>query len=243
MTLRLLVRTLARRLLMSTVRPLVAPLANHLLDADARNIERWRYRQSLAETGRFVEEHLPAVPSCRSAAELLGQAAALVRDGAADGLVCEFGVYRAASLNRLADLLPGRTVWGFDSFAGLPADWRDRFPRGTYAVRRLPRVRRNARLVQGWFDDTLAPFLAEHPGPALLLHVDCDLYASTRTVLDAFAGRLTPGTVLVFDEYFNYPGWQQEEYRAFHEFVERTGARFEYVGYCRYAEQVAVRLL
>ena len=55
---RLGARTLGKKALMSTLYPLLRPLVEAVIDADTRNIERWRYRQSLAETGRFVEEHL-----------------------------------------------------------------------------------------------------------------------------------------------------------------------------------------
>ena len=32
--------------------------------------------------------------------------------------------------------------------------------------------------VPGFYNESLAPFLAAHPGPVRLLHVDCDLYSS-----------------------------------------------------------------
>ncbi|MEW6752168.1 MAG: TylF/MycF/NovP-related O-methyltransferase [Candidatus Latescibacterota bacterium] len=245
MTVRLLLRTLARRGLISLAYPLLRPLVDALLTADSRNIERWRQRRALEETGRFVEECMPRVPSHRCAAELLRHAvrAAQESGGEGDGLVCEFGVYRGATLNRIARLLPRATVWGFDSFAGLPEDWRDRFPRGTYAVKGLPRTRPNVRLVKGLYHETLGPFLLEQPGKARFLHIDCDLYSSTQTVLQAFAARIVPGTVLLFDEFFNYPGWQEGEYRAFAEWLERDAVRVEYLGYCRYAEQVAVQVV
>jgi hypothetical protein len=55
------------------------------------------------------------------------------------------------------------------------------------------------------------------------------------------ARRLLAGVaVIVFDEHFNYPGWQGGEFKAFAEFVETRGVSFEYLGYCRYYEQVAV---
>jgi hypothetical protein len=53
---------------------------------------------------------------------------------------------------------------------------------------------------------------------------------------------LQPGCVIVFDEYFNYPGWAEHEYKAFSEYVQRTGRVFEYVAYVRTSSQVAVRL-
>ena len=43
-------------------------------------------------------------------------------------------------------------------------------------------------------------------------------------------------------EYFNYPGWQQHEYRAFMEFTEMYRIRFEYIGYCKNGPHVAVRI-
>ena len=48
--------------------------------------------------------------------------------------------------------------------------------------------------------------------------------------------------MLVFDEFFNYPGWQQHEFRAWTEFVEETGRTFEYLAYTGNNEQVVVRL-
>jgi hypothetical protein len=44
----------------------------------------------------------------------------------------------------------------------------------------------------------------------------------------------------VFDEYFNYPGWEQHEHRAWQEFVARSKIRFKYVAYTCNNEQVAV---
>jgi hypothetical protein len=77
---------------------------------------------------------------------------------------------------------------------------------------------------------------------AAFLHMDADLYSSTRTVLDMMAPRIVPGTVIVFDEFFNYPGWREGEYRAFMEFVAAHAAQFEWLAYCETHEQVAVRI-
>ena len=75
-----------------------------------------------------------------------------------------------------------------------------------------------------------------------LLHIDCDLYSSTNTVLTALADRIGVGCVIVFDEYFNYPGWESGEYRAFQEFIARTGLKYEYLVFNSRHEQVAVRI-
>ena len=92
------------------------------------------------------------------------------------------------------------------------------------------------------FEDSLSAFLAEHDEPIAFLHLDADLYSSTKTVLDLVGDQLAPDAVLLFDEFFNYPGWRRHEYRAFNEFIARTGRTFEYLGYTGNNEQVALRL-
>ena len=60
--------------------------------------------------------------------------------------------------------------------------------------------------------------------------------------LGARASGQDPAGVLLFDEYFNFPGCEQHEHKAFTEFIERTGHGFEYLAYNRLHEQVLVRL-
>ena len=55
--------------------------------------------------------------------------------------------------------------------------------------------------------------------------------------------RIVPGTVIQFDEYFNYPGWRDGEYKAWSEFARARHVEFEYLGYCDRHEQVAVRVV
>ncbi|MDJ0949077.1 MAG: tetratricopeptide repeat protein [Alphaproteobacteria bacterium] len=160
----------------------------------------------------------------------------------ADGLVLEFGVAGGASLRHLAGLVQGE-IHGFDSFEGLPEDWRAEFPKGTFAdVERPDDLPANAKLVVGWFADSLPPFAAAHPGPVRFLHVDCDLYGSTKTVFDTLGDRIVDGTVIVFDEYLNFPGWREHEHKAFTEFVERTGKSYACIGVTALMTQVAVRI-
>jgi hypothetical protein len=45
---------------------------------------------------------------------------------------------------------------------------------------------------------------------------------------------------VLFDEYFNYPGWQEHEHRAWREHVERTGLEWTYLGLTMDDEQVSV---
>jgi len=135
--------------------------------------------------------------------------------------------------------LPGRKVVGFDVFTGLPETWRTGFPAGAFAQKLLPDVS-GADLVVGLFDESLPGFLAEHDEPVAFLHLDADLHSSTRTVLDLVRPRLVAGSVVLFDEYFNYPGWQAGEHRAWREYVNQAGLTFRYEGYTYNHEQLIV---
>lgn len=86
-------------------------------------------------------------------------------------------------------------------------------------------------LVPGWFNESVPPYFAQHNEPVAFVHVDCDLYSSTKTVLDAVGPRLAPRAVIVFDEFFNYPGYKHHEFKAFHEWVASSGAKYEFLGW------------
>ena len=79
----------------------------------------------------------------------------------------------------------------------------------------------------GWFDDTVPVFARQHAGPLAFAHLDADLYSSTKSVFDNLGDWFVPETIVVFDEYFGYHGWQRHEHQAFHEFLTRSGLSFE----------------
>ncbi len=94
----------------------------------------------------------------------------------------------------------------------------------------------------GWFEDSLPTFLREHTESFAFIHMDADLYSSTKTVFDLAGDRFVDGTIIQFDEYFNYPGWQAHEHRAFQEFLGSSPFDAEYLGYNPHHEQLLVRL-
>jgi predicted O-methyltransferase YrrM len=158
------------------------------------------------------------------------------------GLMLEFGVYKGTTINHLARLCPDRTVYGFDSFEGLPEDWvGNRYSRRNFNRKGVaPKVLSNVSLVKGLFHETLPGFLEEHSDPIAFVHIDCDIYSSTDCALQAVEGKLVDGAIIAFDEFFNYHGWRLHEYKAFNEFIERTGYGFEYLGFS--GTEVSVRI-
>ncbi len=165
----------------------------------------------------------------------------VVGEAGMPGLYLEFGVGRGKSI-RWIGAEADRTVYGFDTFDGIPEYWNGN-PVGAFAQKKLPKVPDNVQFQIGLFDATLPGFLAEHSAPVSFLHVDCDLYSSTVTIFDALGPRLQPGAIVLFDEYYNFPRWQEHEFKAFQEFVAATGVEYEYIAWSATGQQVAVRIL
>jgi hypothetical protein len=152
------------------------------------------------------------------------------------GFWAEFGVWKGESLRFIAARTQERVV-GFDSFSGLSVKWNG-MDAGAFATDPPTDLPDNAEVVTGWFEHTLPEWLRPHDRPAAFVHVDCDLYASACAVLGPLRPRLVTGTVLVFDEYQNYPGWEDHEFRAWRE-IE---VPYDYIGYNPNGEQVTVRV-
>lgn len=158
------------------------------------------------------------------------------------GLVCEFGVYQGLSLRYIAERVEG-PVHGFDSFQGLPEAWKEDEAAGSYTARgHLPRMPASVTLHPGWFEDTLPGFVGEAREPLRLVHIDCDIYSSTATVLDNIRPLLQKGTIIVFDEYMGYPGYEEHEFRAWREFSAAHELRYEYLAFNLMARKTALRV-
>ena len=79
----------------------------------------------------------------------------------------------------------------------------------------------------------LLPPPHRRPMIVAFVHADADLYSSTRTFLNFLCQYkvLVKGSILVFDEYWNYPNWQQGEYMAWQEITQQYHIEYEYIGY------------
>jgi len=204
------------------------------------SIREWRMIEATREAGQFIQQNIPALEGHPSAYDTLGFCLDAV---AVEGMYLEFGVFSGATINYIADKVATGKVHGFDSFEGLPESW-GALAKGTFDTGgNLPEVRANVELHKGWFEDTIAPFLLKHRAPAAFIHVDADLYSSTNTILNGLVDRIVPGTIIVFDEYINYPYWKDNEYKSFMEFVDRNAIEFEYIAYTDRGYSVAVKII
>ncbi|MBX3493932.1 MAG: class I SAM-dependent methyltransferase [Parvibaculum sp.] len=205
----------------------------------ARNILFELQMRARAQSADYAEAHMADAIIFEDAIKMLKYC---VRQ-APTGAVVEFGVADGGSIADIASVHNG-IVHGFDSFEGLPEDWTGHtetagtFDRGGA----LPKVPKNVELHKGWFSDTIPVWKAAHADKVGFLHMDCDIYSSTRDVLALMKDRLQVGTIIKFDEYFNYPGWQRHEFRAWKEFVEANGVEYRYIAFTSLHGRVAVEI-
>ena len=155
--------------------------------------------------------NLPAI----NLEELIGQCS--------NGLFLEFGVGIGTSIKTLAELTPN-VIYGFDTFEGLPEDWNEKHPKGAFACDIPQDLPSNVKLVIGLFEDTLD---SENVS---FVHIDCDLYSSTKTLLTKLERRFTDNTIILFDEFVGYEGWEDHEYKAFNEFLTEFNWQYECLG-------------
>jgi O-methyltransferase len=147
---------------------------------------------------------------------------------------CHSGRTFSAALQAAAYLGVPLDAYAFDSFRGLPETNEDEdgiFRTGSFATTREEFERivarrtgvklRPAQVVEGYYEDSLTSELAARlPSRVGMIHVDVDLYSSTRTVLTFAQPFLVNGTVLLFDDWFCFsPGRAMGERRAVQEFL------------------------
>ena len=168
-----------------------------------------------------------------------------------DGLWTEFGVKFGRSANILVDIkkekFPQSTkpLYGFDSFVGFPEDTKEWGKAGRLSKEGVAPTISGAEFYKGWFKDTIPTFVQDHPEDLALLHVDCDIYNSTVTVLEGLKNKIVPGTVILFDDILSYSqrrdiwGGEEHEYKAFSEFVEKYEVEYRWLASIPNASQAA----
>ena len=159
-----------------------------------------------------------------------------------DGLILEFGVRHGTSIRQLA-LFTSNLIYGFDSFEGLPEDWHQESKEVYSTKGKIPKVPPHVTLIQGWFEETLPLFLEKREEDIAIINIDCDIYSSTKTVLDLLSPRIKKGTIIIFDEYIGNLHWEEDEHKAFMESVSKYQWKYEYLFYSAYTKQVVVKII
>jgi predicted O-methyltransferase YrrM len=139
------------------------------------------------------------------------------------GLAVEFGVFQGITLRHLAkEIGPDRRIVGFDTFEGLPDNWGNLLKKGTFATR-MPSFDDlgNVSLEVGRIEETLPKFLLRNAQRISFVHIDCPYYDINIFILERVLPFMPPGSVVVFDEYYGYPTYEQHEFKAWSEIRSR----------------------
>ena len=168
----------------------------------------------------------------------------VAKDIALSGIWVEMGVHEGRTINILnrfkEEIFPSssQVIHGFDSFKGLPEAWKPGFGKGRFATS-VPELKR-CQLHVGWFKDTLPDFAEANKDKKIaLLHVDCDLYSSTKETFKHLGPLVTKGTVILLDEIIGDSHHVNHEYKAFMEFVKEYKIELEWIAYVANGAQAA----
>jgi Macrocin-O-methyltransferase (TylF) len=165
--------------------------------------------------------------------------------------IYEFGVFSGQSIKIFLNNIKEssfNTLWGFDSFEGLPEcnaeplfqdswaaggfDSRKLFDKSTPedASKHIENMIGNPKYkpIIGFYENTLNDDMAKRMKPALIVDIDVDLYSSAYTVLDfVFRNKLyVKGTLLMYDDWGGSIGWETRssgESRAHAELTKKYG--------------------
>tara|TARA_Y100000748_G_scaffold257195_1_gene223802 strand:- start:4788 stop:5483 length:696 start_codon:yes stop_codon:yes gene_type:complete len=145
-----------------------------------------------------------------------------------DGYWCEFGVREGRSLHWLIDEYPTQPIHAFDSWQGLPEDWDHGQGKVADMSCDPPKVPDRVKLYKGWFKDTIPSWQSTHKDNISFLHMDADIYSSTKEVLTNLNNQIVPGTVITFDEFTNFrlsgkmSKWREHEFKALVEWLDEN---------------------
>jgi len=141
-------------------------------------------------------------------------------------------------------------LWSFDSFCGLPdqkvaEDAHPRWLKGAMSTglqefnnickqRKIPKDDYN--VVPGFYEDTIGnpEQLKGMCEDVALAYIDCDLYSSTKVVLNFLSSRMKNGMIIAFDDYYCFSAkFISGERKAFLEFMS-SDHRFNFSPYVQF---------
>lgn len=201
---------------------------------------------SLEELSQAVAPYTMTGPERRSA---MMHALLNIEEWMIEGDVVECGVWMGGNIILARTLCPGRICWLYDTFSGMtlpgPHDisssglsaverYNERagLPWAAASVGEVKDTLRKAhvydddylRFVVGDVEETLK---AESPDRIALLRLDTDWHASTKIELEVLYPRLSPGGVLIVDDYGHWHGAK----RAVDEYFADSRPRMVYIDY------------
>lgn len=164
----------------------------------------------------------------------------LLNDINKENYYLEFGVWKGESTNTISKYV--KQLYAFDSFEGLREDWSGtEFEKSVLSLnKKIPKLNSNVQPIVGWIEDTLDDFLKKHNPKINFVHLDMDTYTPTKFILDRIKPYLVKDAIIIFDELYNYIGWEHGEYKALKEVFKEN--EFQYKAFNTLTSQVVIQI-
>jgi hypothetical protein len=152
----------------------------------------------------------------------------------------EFGVFKGNTANYFSKFV--NKLYCFDSFEGLKDDWGGtRIAKDHFNLnKKIPKLNSNIEVVIGWVEDTLDDFLDKHNPKINFVHMDMDTYSSTKFTLEKLKPYLSKNAIILFDELYNYFGWENGEHKALKEVFQED--EYEFKSFCLNFTQCCIQI-
>ena len=158
------------------------------------------------------------------------------------GCIVEAGVWRGGMSAGMADMVPGRVHYLFDSFEGLPPakdidgeaalNWQRNVSGPLYYNNCRAEIyfakqamamasAKEVHIIQGWFNETVLSFVPQEP--IAILRLDGDWYESTMQCLIGLYPHVMQGGLVILDDYYLWDGCARalHDYLATHKCADR----------------------
>jgi hypothetical protein len=150
----------------------------------------------------------------------------------AEGDLAEFGVFTGAVTRFVRPRFMDRRYHAFDSWRGVPEEMSLSVAKFSFDLNGVvPELPPETTIHAGWFDETIPKWREQFETPLAFAYIDCDLYESVKTVLEGITDRIRPGTILAYDDWYNFTNWEAHSPRATQEWAQRHAIEMEPIGF------------
>ncbi len=124
----------------------------------------------------------------------------------------EFGVFKGKSLYhsyktaKKLKISNKITFWGLDSFEGFPVENHEfyksnNFKSSKFKVSKFFKKYENIKIIDGYFEDTLASNEAKDIKIISFAFIDCDIYESAEVAFKFIKNKMTQGSFVMIDDF------------------------------------------
>ncbi len=187
-------------------------------------------RDSNKKAAEFLKSIMP-IPVIRNKRKMFDYICSLLPE---KSNFYEFGTWTGGSLRYFLNKRPDLNSYSFDTFEGLPFDWKGSSEvKGTFNLygkaKHLPK---STTVVKGLFSETMPIFFGNHIiDKFVFIHIDCDIYESTTEIFALFPWNKINEAHILFDEFHGYIGWEYGEKKAFDEWLSESDFKVEYLAF------------